>query len=98
MFDENDIVRNWLPTRLTGDRTISDLLTRPYTYGRSADSIVVVERQFHEYMRQKIEGIAFNDHWAPKTNEKKNVRDAPAEYRKVQDAVDDLRASYTMGR
>jgi hypothetical protein len=98
VYDENAIVRKWLPTELLGDRTISDLLAKPYTYGRSADSIVIVEKDFHEYMRRKIESIAFNDYWAPKTNEKKNVRDAKAEYQKVQDAVDDLRASRTMGR
>ncbi len=96
VLDENDTVRNWLPSQLTGDKDISDLLTKPYTYGRSSDSITVLEREFHDFMRRRIETRVFNHYWAPKTNERKGVRDAPAEYAKVQDEVDTLRASYTI--
>lgn len=98
VLDENETVRNWLPGQLSGDKEISDLLEKPYTFGRSSDSITVLEPEFHEFMRQRIETRAFNKHWAPKTNEKKGVRDAPEEYAKVQDEVDTLRASYTMGK
>lgn len=47
-------------------------------------------------MRKRIESIVINDYWAPRTSERAAARDAPSEYRKVQDKVDDLRASYTI--
>jgi hypothetical protein len=96
VLDENTIVRTALPPALDGDRELAKLLTEPYTYGKSSDSITVLAPEFHEYMRKRIEGIVINDHWAPRTNEHAATRDAPSEYRKVQDKVDDLRASYTI--
>ncbi|MGH9368525.1 MAG: hypothetical protein ACRD3M_12710 [Thermoanaerobaculia bacterium] len=98
VLDENDIAKNWLPPLLDGDKDISSLLTKPYTYGRSSDSITVVEKEFHEYIRKRIEGMIRNDHWAPQTNERAGRRDAPSEYAKVQDRVDTLRASRTIRR
>jgi hypothetical protein len=94
VLDENTIVRSALPPALDGDRELAKLLTEPYTYGKSSESIAVLEREFHEYMRKRIEGIVINDHWAPRTNELAAARDAPSEYKKVQDKVDNLRASY----
>jgi hypothetical protein len=47
-------------------------------------------------MRKRIQGIVVNDHWAHRTNERAAARDAPSAYKKVQDKVDDLRASYTI--
>lgn len=96
VLDENTIVRSALPPALDGDRDLAKLLTEPYTYGKSSESITVLEPEFHEYMRKRIEGIVINDHWAPRTNERAAARDVPSEYRKVQDKVDDLRASYTI--
>jgi hypothetical protein len=96
VLDENTIVRSTLPPALDGDRDLAKLLTEPFSYGRSSDAITIVEPEFHEYMRKRIEGIVVNDHWAPRTNERAGARDAPSEYKKVQDKVDDLRASYTI--
>ena len=96
VLDENTIVRSALPPVLDGDRDLAKLLTEPYTYGKSSESITVLEPEFHEYMRKRIEGIVVNDHWAPRTKERAAARDLPSEYRKVQDKVDDLRASYTI--
>jgi hypothetical protein len=96
VLDENEVLQNWLPSQLNADSDLTRLLTQPFTYGRSADAITVVERQFYDYIRSRVHGIVRNDYWAAKTNENKNVRDSPAEYAKAQEALGDLRAQQSL--
>jgi hypothetical protein len=91
VHDEVTLVEDFLPTDLNGDAEISNLLTKPYNYGASGQTMVVAAVEFREYVRKRIEGLVWNDHWATKTNERARRRDAPEEYAKVQDRVDTLR-------
>jgi hypothetical protein len=92
VLDEVSIVRDWLPSRLLALTAIQQSLVdrQPFTYGTSREPISEVERGFREYIRQRIEGEV-RDLWAPETNRRAGIRDAPAEYAIVQGQVDTLR-------
>jgi hypothetical protein len=96
VHDEVTLVEDFLATDLKGDAEISRLLTDPYTYGATKQTIVVATAEFREYIRKRIAGLVLADHWAPRTNEKAGRRDAPEEYAKVQDRINDLRAKKTI--
>jgi hypothetical protein len=91
VHDEVTLVEDFLPNDLKSDTDISNLLTRPYIYGSSKQTMVVAAAEFREYVRKRIAGMVWNDHWATKTNERARRRDAPEEYAKVQDRIDTLR-------
>jgi hypothetical protein len=92
VHDEVKLVEDFVPTDVKSDSEISNLLTKPYNFGSSQQSMVVAAAEFREYVRKRIEGLVWNDHWALKTNENARRRDAPEEYAKVQDRVNTLRA------
>jgi hypothetical protein len=92
VLDEIETVR-WLSTQVLGQPDIQQYLVQaqPFTYGTSRQTTVEVEREFHEYIRQRIEGEVRHV-WAPETNRKAGILDHPAQYKIVQEQVDTLRA------
>jgi hypothetical protein len=93
VVDEIDIVRNWLPTRITNETAINQYLVRAqtYTYGTPRQAIQDVDREFREHIRSRIQQEILHV-WAPETNRRGGLRDAPAQYAIVQSQVDTLRA------
>jgi len=81
-----------LPDDLKGDAEISKLLTQPFNYGTSRQTMAAAATEFRDYVRKRIGGLVVSDHWAAKTNERAGRRDSPDEYRKVQDRINTLRA------
>jgi hypothetical protein len=92
VLDEIETV-SWLSTQVLGQPAIQQYLVQaqPFTYGKSSQTIVEVEREFRDYIRQRIEGEVRHV-WASETNRKAGIRDHPAQYKIVQDQVDTLRA------
>jgi hypothetical protein len=92
VLDEIDIVRNWLPPRLNTEPTIARYLVQAqtYAYGTASQTIVQVEREFQTYMQNTLQ-TAVHNIWAVEANRRQALRDAPAEYRIVQERVDQLR-------
>jgi len=62
-----------------------------YTYGTPRMSMAQVERDFQTFITNTIQ-VAVHNLWATESNRRGALRDAPAQYRIVQDKVDDLRA------
>ena len=62
-----------------------------FTTGTSSQRIAEVEREFREHIRRRIEGEVLAV-WAPETNRRGGIRDAPTELTIVQQKVDTLRA------
>ena len=93
VLDEIDIVSNWLPVRLDKEPAISAYLVQAqtFTYGTAQQSIEQAEQEFRAYIKQRIQDEA-RALWAAETNLRGGRRDAPAQYRIVQDRVDTLRA------
>lgn len=91
--DEIDIARNWLPPRLPNESVINKYLVQcqTYTFGTPRQLMVDVDREFKEHIRGRINGEV-RQLWATETNRRAGMRDAPAEYAKVQSQVDTLRA------
>jgi hypothetical protein len=92
VLDEIDIVRNWLIPRLNTEPTIAQYLVRgqPYVYGTQSQSIMQVEQEFRTFIKNTIQ-TALHNIWAVEANRRQGMRDAPAEYKKVQDRIDVLR-------
>jgi hypothetical protein len=92
VLDEIDIVRNWLIPRLNPDPTIAQYLIRaePYVFGTPSQSIMQVEQEFRTHIQKTIQANALSI-WAVEANRRQGLRDAPAEYKKVQDRIDVLR-------
>jgi hypothetical protein len=99
VLDETDILKNWLNQKLRADQTISRYLVQaqPYVYGKQAQPIDQVLREFHNHIQNTIETAAFNV-WATESNRRKEQRDSPEEYKIVQERVNDLRSKYVYGR
>lgn len=91
--DEIDIAQNWLPPQLPNQSVINKYLvqSQTYTYGTPSQLMVDVDREFQDHIRGRINGEV-RHLWASETNRRAGLRDAPAEYAKVQSKVDDLRA------
>jgi hypothetical protein len=95
VLDDIDIVNNWLPPRLNPEQTtISRYLVQaqPFTYGTQGQTIDQIEREFRNYIQERVQSTIRNDIWAPETNRRGSARDAPGEYRIVQERIDTLRA------
>lgn len=92
VLDEIDIVRNWLIPRLNTEPTIAQYLVRaePYVYGNQSQNLMQVEQEFRTYIKNTIQ-TAIHNIWAVEANRRQGIRDAPAEYKKVQDRIDVLR-------
>lgn len=93
VLDEIDIVLNWLPPRLKSEPTIDRYLVeaKPFTYGRASDWTFDVIQEFHRYIEETIHGAIRDGLWAEETNRREQKRDAPSEYKKLQDRIDTLR-------
>lgn len=91
--DEIDILNNWLPPKVPVEPIIARYLVQaqPYVYGTQAQPIDLVEREFHKYIQENIQ-TAVHNIWAVEANRRQALRDAPSEYKIVQDKVDTLRA------
>ena len=92
VLDEIEIVR-WLIPQLPNETAIHQYLVdgRTFTYGTPSQTITEVEREFREHIRRRIEGEVLSL-WAPETNRRGGIRDAPSQYAIVQQQVDSLRA------
>ncbi len=93
VLDALDIVNNWLPPRLNTEPTIARYLLQgqPYTYGTPAMLSAQLEREFQAFITNTIQVAVFNL-WATESNRREALRDSPAQYKIVQDKVDNLRA------
>lgn len=91
--DEVDLVNNWLIPHLNTDADVARYLVRgePYVYGTPSMVAAQVDRDFQTFIGNTIQVAIFNV-WATESNRREKVRDAPAQYKIVQDKVDDLRA------
>jgi hypothetical protein len=91
--DETDILNNWLPPRLKNEPEVRDYLEsgKPTTYGNAKMTAAQVQTEFEPYITRKIETAIF-DLWAEESNRREQGRDAPAQYRIVQEKVNELRA------
>ena len=92
VLDETDIVQNWLIPHLNGESTVARYLiqAQPYTYGTPRQGPSAIDQDFQRHMGDKIETAIFNV-WATESNRREALRDSPAEYRKVQEKVEELR-------
>ena len=99
VLDNIEMINNWFMPRLKQNRVIDDYLIKrkPYIYGRQIDSPQHLSSEFPKFIKDKLETEAHNI-WAVEANRRQSVRDAPAEYKKVQDKINDLRSSRTMRR
>lgn len=93
VVDHVDLVNNWLTPHLNTDPDVAKYLVRgePYVYGTPAMLAAQVERDFQTFIGNTIQVAIFNV-WAREANRREALRDAPAQYKIVQDKVDDLRA------
>ena len=93
VLDEIDIVTNWLLPRVNQEPTISNYLTqaKPYVYGNQSQTLMQIETEFRTYIANTIQTEVHNV-WAVEANRRQGIRDAPAEYKKVQDRIDALRS------
>lgn len=94
VLDHNDIINNWLVPQLNSEPTVMRYLiqAQPTTYGLARQLAAEVDRDFQQFIGRTIQTAIFNV-WATEANRRQKVRDAPGEYKKVQDQVDDLRAA-----
>jgi hypothetical protein len=81
--DEIDIVKNWLPPRLHADAFVQRHLSnaQPLDDG-------MYQRWF---VRDEFQTWIHNSVWVPEHNRRGNLRDAAAQYRALNEAINDLR-------
>jgi hypothetical protein len=93
VVDHVDLINNWLASHLNSDSDVARYLVRgePYVYGTPSMVAAQVEREFQAFIDNTIQVAIFNV-WAREANRRQALRDAPAQYKIVQDKVDDLRA------
>jgi hypothetical protein len=93
VVDDVDLVNNWLAPHLNSDPDVARYLVRgePYVYGTPSMVAAQVEREFQTFIGNTIQVAIFNV-WARESNRRESLRDAPAQYKIVQDQVDELRA------
>lgn len=97
--DYLEMINQWFLPLLKQNRVVDEYLIRrrPYPYGRPTDPPKRLLAEFPEFIRNKVETEAHNL-WTTEANRRREIRDAPAEYRKLQDKIDDLQSSRTMRR
>ena len=91
--DEVDEVNNWLIPHLNSDPDVARYLVRaePYVYGTPSMVATQTDSDFQTFIGNTIQVDIFNV-WATESNRREAIRDAPAQYKIVQDKVDNLRA------
>jgi hypothetical protein len=92
VLDETEIINRWLIPSLNSEPTILRYLiqAQPYNYGTPGQGQSAAQLDFQKYFGSRMETAIFNV-WATETNRRKSLRDSAAEYRKVQEKVDELR-------
>jgi hypothetical protein len=95
VLDETDVVKNWLPPKALADPFVDKMLGKqePFIYGTPSQTISEVEKEFRERITAMTHDNIRNGLWAPEVNRREAIRDSAAEYKKVQDVVDALRAA-----
>jgi hypothetical protein len=95
VLDETDVVTNWLPPRVRAEPFIDNTLAKqqPFTFGLPSQTADQVEQEFRRKIVEMTNNYVRNGLWAPEVNRREGLRDAPTEYKKVQDRVDALRAA-----
>ena len=95
VLDETDVVKNWLPPKALADPFVDKTLTKqePFIYGTPSQTIAEAEKEFRERITAMTHDNIRNGLWAPEVNRREAIRDSAAEYKKVQDVVDALRAA-----
>lgn len=90
VLDEIDIATKWLPPQLLGEPTIGRYLVQgaPYVYGLGSST--ALDTDFHDFIASIIVANVYN-FWVTEKNRRARLRDAPAQYKIVQDQVDTLR-------
>jgi hypothetical protein len=89
VLDETDIVKNWLPRMAIVDVDVIKYFVRtePFTYGLQSQSIADARKEFlDKYIGQSILNL-----WATEANRRTGIRDAPGEYKKVNDQIEKIR-------
>ena len=99
VLDNIEMINSWFMPKLKINRVIDDYLIKrkPYVYGRQADQPQRLQMEFPKFINDKLETEAHNI-WAVEANRRQALRDAPAEYGKVQEKINDLRSSRTIRR
>jgi hypothetical protein len=93
VLDEINVLKNWLPSRVTSESMVSRYLVNanPFTYGTPRQRIAQVEENFRNHIQSRLQG-GISAMWAREHNRRTGRRDAPSEYRIVQQQIDTLRA------
>ena len=89
VLDETDIINNWLPKRAMVESDVVKYFVRaePFTYGLQSQSIAEARKEFlDKYIGQTIFNL-----WATEANRRTSIRDAPGEYKKVNDQIEKIR-------
>lgn len=99
VLDNVEMLDKWFLPLLKQNRAVDEYLMqkKPFVFGRTVDPSQKLAAEFPAFITNKIETEAHNL-WAVEANRRQAIRDAPAEYRKVQSKVDDLRSSRTIRR
>jgi hypothetical protein len=90
VLDEMDIVKNWLPRMAMAEPDVIKYFVRaePFTYGVQSQSIADARKEFlDKYIGQSIFNL-----WATEANRRTSIRDAPGEYKKVNDEIEKIRS------
>lgn len=85
--DEIDIVKNWLPARLYADAFVQRHLSNAQPLDDGMYQRWFAGGEFQTWIHNSL--------WAPEHNRRGNQRDAPAQYRQLNDAIDRLRIART---
>jgi len=89
VLDETDIINNWLLKRAMVESDVVKYFVRaePFTYGLQSQSIAEARKEFlDKYIGQTIFNL-----WATEANRRTSIRDAPGEYKKVNDQIEKIR-------
>lgn len=99
VLDNVEMLNNWFLPKLKVIPLIDNYLVKqkPYVYGRVSDAPRLLCSEFPKFITEKLETEAHNL-WAVEANRRQALRDAPAEYKKVQEKVNDLGSSRVMPR
>jgi hypothetical protein len=97
VWDNVDIVSQWITPKLRNDQLIARHLIRaePYQYGRPTDNPTLVRQEFLRYIGDRVEEAIFNI-YAGEANRREQKRDAPTEYKTLADKVQELQSSRTI--
>lgn len=94
MAETSSLLSEWLTKQLLADPWIDRYLVRAevYRFGKASGGAAQTEIDFRtcfvNYLYEIVQNL-----WATESNRRESLRDAPAEYAKVADRINDLRAA-----